>query len=159
MKRILFFTAAAVLVAAPAVAGLVGNSSLTPSVPVVPPTQAVVTDDNGGRTDRDDRTEVGDDRAVQGGVSSPSATPSPTSSPEVGDDHGGLTDRDDRFEVGDDRDVNGGATAPAPEPTSSADDSGHHGDSSGHGGSSGGGSDDGPGHDVGDDHGGHGSDD
>lgn len=158
MKRILFFTAAAVLVAAPAVAGLVGNSSLSPSVPVVPPTQAVVTDDHGGLTDRDDRTEVGDDRAVQGGVSSPSATPSPSSTPEAGDDHGGLTDRDDRFEVGDDRDVNGGAT-PVPEPTSSADDSGHDGDSSGHGGSSGGGSDDGPGHDVGDDNGGPGSDD
>jgi hypothetical protein len=153
MKRILFFTAAAVLVAAPAVAGLVGNSSLSPSVPVVPPTQAVVSDDHGGLTDRDDRTEVGDDRAVQGGVAIPSATPSPTSTPEVGDDHGGLTDRDDRFEPGDDRDVNGGAT-------SSADDSGHHGDSSGSDdGSSGGGSDDGPGHDVGDDHGGHGSDD
>lgn len=154
MKRMLVLTAAAVLVAAPAVAGLVGNSSLSPSIAVVPPTQAVV-DDHGGLTPRDDRTEVGDDRAVQGGASSPSATPSPTRSPEVGDDHGGLTDRDDRFEVGDDRDVNGGATAPVPGPvaTSSADDSGHHG------GTSGGGADDGSGHDVGDDHGGHGSDD
>jgi hypothetical protein len=155
MKRMIVFTAAAALAAIPAAAGLAGNTSLSRSVPVDAPTQAVVVDDRGGLTDRDDRTEAGDDRTVQGDAASPSATPSVDSSPEVVDDHGGLTDRDDRTEVGDDRAVNGGtsapATAPAPVPAASVDDSGHHS-----------GADDASGHDAGDDHGGrgdHGSDD
>ncbi|WP_315095612.1 hypothetical protein [uncultured Cellulomonas sp.] len=160
MKRLIVFTAAAFVAAVPAAAGLAGNSSLSPSVPVAPPTQAVL-------------VEPGDDSSVASTAVSPSAIPSapspspsatpglPTPSPSASvDDHGGVIDRDDRTEAGDDRDQNGGATAPAPAPT--ADDSGHGGsDDSGHedGGRSGGGTDDGAGHDAGDDHGGHGSDD
>ncbi|KRD45299.1 hypothetical protein ASE38_15145 [Cellulomonas sp. Root930] len=154
MKRMIVFTAAAALAAIPAAAGLAGNSSLRPSVPVDPPTQAVVVDDRGGLTDRDDRTEPGDDRVVQGGVPSPSASPSATTV----DDHGGSIDRDDRVEPGDDRDVNGGVTAPVPAPSASADDSGHD-DGTEDSGRHGGVADDGSAHDAGDDHGGHGSDD
>src|SRR3954454_22273502 len=80
MKRMIVLTAALLVAAAPAAVGLAGNSSLSPTVPVAPPTQAVV-DDDGGATDRDARTEVGDDRAVQGGVATPSPTPVPSSSP------------------------------------------------------------------------------
>src|SRR3954447_5795977 len=81
MKRLLFFTGAAMLAAVPAAVGLAGNPSLSPSVPVDPPSQAVVLDDHGGATDRDLRTEPGDDRAAQAdATTSPSpvaAMPSP----------------------------------------------------------------------------------
>ena len=107
MKRMIVFTATAMLAAVPAVAGLAGNSSLSPSVPVVSPSRAVVVDDRGGITPREDRTEVGDDRTATTGSSSPTATPSAANPPEptdasstddsgqdgaghdVGDDHGG----------------------------------------------------------------------
>src|SRR6478609_3673163 len=78
MKRLLLFTGAAMLAVVPAAVGLAGNPSLSPSVPVDPPSQAVVVDDDGGATDRDLRTEPGDDRATQGGATtspSPAATP------------------------------------------------------------------------------------
>src|SRR5262245_10536852 len=80
MKRLVVFTAAALLAAIPAAAGLAGNSSLSPSVPVDPPTQAVV-DDNGGQVDRDARTEPGDDRDVQGATATPTPDPSPSDDP------------------------------------------------------------------------------
>lgn len=149
MKRTLVFTAAAALAIVPAVVGLTANPSLSREVPVAVPSQAPTADDRGGATDRDLRTEAGDDRRANGtgATTSPTddATPSGPSSPTaVPDDHGGSTDRDDRFEPGDDRRVNGtapvapaapaapaapGAPAvPAPAP---ADDSGHHGGSSG----------------------------
>ena len=150
MKRLVLFTAAAFLAATPAAVGLAGNSSLSPSVPVDPPTQAVL-DDSAGVTGRDQRTEPGDDRGSQGGGVSPSATPDPSGT-VAADDHGGRVERDDRVEPGDDRDAR---TAPQPAgpapaaPAPATDDSGHHGGAgaaSGH--------DDGPTHDAGDDHGG-----
>ena len=154
MKRLLIFTAAAMVAVVPAAVGLANNGSLSPSVSVDAPTQAVV-DDHGGRVDRDTRTEQGDDRGADDPTATPAPVvpavpaPAPSASTEANDDHGGLTDRDDRVEPGDDRDQ-------AP---STTDDSGNHGgaadDRSGHGG----GADDGSGHDAGDDHGGHGSDD
>ena len=161
MKRMLVFTATAMLAAVPAVAGLAGNTSLSPSVPVVPPAQAVVLDDRGGLVPRDDRTEAGDDNGVTTSTSSPTATqmPSTDDATEIGEDNGGATARDDRVEPGDDRDLNGASAAPGPTTPPSTDDSRHHSSDDASGAEdSGGGVDDGSGHDVGDDHGGHGSD-
>lgn len=180
MKRTLVFTAAAALAIVPAVVGLTANPSLSREVPVSVPSQAPTADDRGGATDRDLRTEAGDDRRASGtgAATSPSddATPSGSSSPStVPDDHGGRVDRDDRVEPGDDRRVNGtGTVAPAAPavptapaaPAAPVDDSGHHSsgsgsDDSGHR-SSGSGSDDSGRHGGDDDggrHGGHGSDD
>jgi hypothetical protein len=79
------------------------------SRPVVSTSTAPRADDNGGRLDRDQRFEPGDDRRVNGGASA-TATPSATHSThraEAGDDNGGRLDRDQRFEAGDDRRVNG----------------------------------------------------
>lgn len=178
MKRTLVFTAAAALAIVPAVVGLTANPSLSREVPVAVPSQAPAADDRGGATDRDLRTEAGDDRRAGGGAASDDATPSGSASPSaVPDDRGGRADRDDRFEPGDDRRVNGTAPAvpavPATPATPAApavpgDDSGHHGgpsgaDDSGHHGSGSGsgssGSDDGAGDDHRGRHGGHGSDD
>ena len=154
MKRLLIFTAAAMVAVVPAAVGLANNGSLSPTVSVVAPTQAVV-DDHGGRVDRDTRTEQGDDR----GSDDPTATPAPvvpaapapsaSRSSEAIDDHGGLIDRDDRVETGDDRDQ-------AP---STTDDAGNHGGAADDGHRHGGGADDGSRHDAGADDGGHGSDD
>jgi hypothetical protein len=70
-------------------------------------------DDNGGRLDRDQRSEPGDDRRVNGRGTA-TATPDPTPeathssrSAEPGDDNGGRLDRDNRYEPGDDRRMNG----------------------------------------------------
>ncbi len=156
MKRTLVFTAAAALAIVPAVVGLTANPSLSREVPVSVPSQAPTADDRGGATDRDLRTEAGDDRRANGtgAATSPSddTTPSGSSSPSaVPDDHGGRVDRDDRVEPGDDRRVNGtGTVAPAAPavpaapaaPAAPVDDSGRHG-----------------GDDDGGRHGGHGSDD
>src|SRR5690349_9989556 len=82
-KQILIGAGALVLVAVPAVIGLWGNASFAQSVPVrVPSSGQVVTpvptppavspspspsiDDNGGDVPRDQRTEPGDDRDVNG---------------------------------------------------------------------------------------------
>ena len=93
MKRMLVFTATAMLAAVPAVAGLAGNTSLSPSVPVVPPAQAVVIDDHGGLSSRDGRTEVGNDHAVPTATSSPTATPTATPTPSADDSgHHGSED-------------------------------------------------------------------
>lgn len=180
MKRTLVFIAAAAVAAVPAVIGLAANPSLSHAVPVSVPTQATrstLLDDRGGESDRDARTEPGDDRDVNGpAVSVPAPTPAdaPTSTPPVSpspaptvDDNGGLVDRDDRFEPGDDRRLNGtgGAVAPAPTTSGTVDDSSGSGTSgSGTSGSSTSGTDDHGGHGsddaAGDDHGGgHGSDD
>jgi hypothetical protein len=88
-------------------------------------TPVVQSDDNGGRTDRDQRVEPGDDRRPNGSATpsrsatptgsampSRSAMPSPSASArgrhqEAGDDNGGRTDRDQRVEPGDDRRPNG----------------------------------------------------
>ena len=108
-NRILLGAGALVVVAVPAVLGLWGNASFAESVPVRVPTQAVTStpspsesaDDHGGDVSRDDRTEPGDDRDVQGGTS-PSTSPSPSPS---ADDHGGDdngTDDNGTNDVGDD---------------------------------------------------------
>lgn len=153
-KQILLGAGALVLVAVPAAIGLWGNASFAQSVPVrVPSSGQVVTptpaaplptpspsatvDDNGGDVPRDQRTEPGDDRDVNGGGQT-GATPGGTSV----DDHGGDVPRDQRTEPGDDRRGGGGG-----------DSGGHGGDDSGHGGG-----DDSGGH-GGDDDGGHGEDD
>jgi hypothetical protein len=154
MKRMIIGGAAIVLAVTPAVIGLWSNPSFSATVPVrVPASGQIVlptpspsaSDDHGGDTPRDQRTEPGDDRDANGGTPSPSPSPSATR----GDDHGGDTPRDQRTEPGDDR-------------RSGGDRGGHGGDDdrSGHGGGKG--SDDGRhgGDDrAGDDHGGHGGDD
>ncbi|MFB7893959.1 hypothetical protein ACFC1I_17295 [Microbacterium sp. NPDC056044] len=154
-KHILLGAAALVLVAVPAVIGLWGNSSFAQSVPVrvpssgqvVTPTPALPTpspsatvDDHGGDVPRDQRTEPGDDRDLNGtgSTDAPSAPPATTVPPV--DDHGGDVPRDQRTEPGDDRRSGG------------SDDSGGHGsDDSG--------SDDSGSDDSGSGHGGHGGDD
>ncbi|MGU3646313.1 hypothetical protein ACLBXX_15200 [Microbacterium sp. C23T] len=118
-KQILLGAGALVLVAVPAVIGLWGNTSFAQSVPVrVPSSGQVVTptpvaptpspsatvDDHGGDVPRDQRTEPGDDRDVNGNGST-GATPGTTAPPV--DDHGGDVPRDQRTEPGDDRDSGG----------------------------------------------------
>jgi hypothetical protein len=96
--------------------------------PVVSTSTAPSADDNGGRLDRDQRVEPGDDRRVNGGASA-TATPRPTNSTdsaEPGDDNGGRLDRDQRFEPGDDRRVNGQGGARI------GDDDGRHDDADDH---------------------------
>jgi hypothetical protein len=115
MKRILIGTAVAALVAVPAVVGLWGNASFSQQVPVRVPASGQVAspspsgtpegvDDNGGDTPRDQRTEPGDDRDVQGDT----PAPSPSASSDTADDHGGDTPRDQRTETGDDHGGHGG---------------------------------------------------
>ena len=150
MKRVLISVAVAAVVAVPAVIGLWGNASFSQAVPVRAPASGQVVaptptpsstsgtiddnapDDNGGDTPRDQRTEPGDDRDVQGGSTSSTPSPSPSASAPGADDNGGDTPRDQRTEPGDDRGGEGSGSG-----------------SSGSGSSNGGG----------DDHGGHGSDD
>lgn len=152
-KQILFGAAAAVVVAVPAVIGLWGNASFAQSVPVrvpssgqiatsspVPtptPTPSVSVDDRGGEVPRDQRTEPGDDRDVQGGVSQTPVVPAPAPS---ADDRGGDLPRDQRTEPGDDRrsggDDSGSGGSGSSGPGNGGDDSGGRGgdDSGGHGG-------------------------
>ena len=117
MKRILIGTAVAALVTVPAVVGLWGNASFSQQVPVRVPASGQVAspsptpsgtpegvDGNGGDTPRDQRTEPGDDRDVQGGT----PAPSPSASSDTADDHGGDTPRDQRTETGDDHGGRGG---------------------------------------------------
>lgn len=123
-KQMLWGAGALALVAVPAIIGLWGNASFAQTVPVrVPASGQVLTatptpspsasvDDHGGDTPRDQRTEPGDDRDVQGGVPQ-SPAPSPSADDGV-DDHGGDRPRDERTEPGDDR-------------GSGSDDSGGHG--------------------------------
>ena len=73
MKRLLLLGAAAVIAAAPAVTGLVGNASFAQSVPVHVPAGARTIDDL-GRT----HAEPGDDR---GRTQSPVTTAASTQSP------------------------------------------------------------------------------
>jgi len=137
-NRLLIGAAALVVVAVPAVAGLWGNASFAQSVPVrVPasgqiavistPSPSSSVDDDGGDVPRDQRTEPGDDRDVQGGLATPS---SPSPSPSA-DDNGGDIPRDQRTEPGDDRDVNGSGSDDS-ESSGSDDDSDDSG-GSGHG--------------------------
>jgi hypothetical protein len=80
MKRLLILGAAAVIAAAPAVTGLVGNASFAQSVPVHVPAGARIIDDHGRHVepgdDRGRHAEPGDDRGRQA---------------EPGDDHGGTS--------------------------------------------------------------------
>jgi hypothetical protein len=80
MKRLLILGAAAVIAAAPAVTGLVGNASFAQSVPVHVPAGARIIDDHGRQVepgdDRGRHTEPGDDRGRHA---------------EPGDDHGGAS--------------------------------------------------------------------
>ena len=111
-NRILLAAGALVVVAVPAVVGLWGNASFAQSVPVrvpasgqvVTPTPSPTVDDHGGATPRDQRTEPGDDRDVNGsGTSGTSGSGSGSSGSgtsgsgssghggddAAGDDHGG----------------------------------------------------------------------
>jgi hypothetical protein len=69
MKRLLILGAAAVIAAAPAVTGLVGNASFAQSVPVHVPAGARIIDDHGRQVepgdDRGRHAEPGDDRGRQ----------------------------------------------------------------------------------------------
>lgn len=158
-NRILLGAGALVVVAVPAVLGLWGNASFAESVPVRVPTQAVTStpspsesaDDRGGDVPRDDRTEPGDDRDVQGGTS-PSTSPSPSPS---ADDHGGDDNGTDdngtgdngTDDVGDDHGGSGSEDSGSDDSSgdehggSGTDDSGHGGDDRS-GGGHGGGEDD-----------------
>lgn len=132
-NRILLGAGALVVVAVPAVLGLWGNASFAESVPVRVPTQAVTStpspsesaDDHGGDVSRDDRTEPGDDRDVQGG-NTPSTSPSPSPS---ADDHGGDdngTDDNGTDDIGDDH---GGSSSGGGSDDSGSDDHGGKGGS------------------------------
>ena len=85
MKRLLILGAAAVIAAAPAVTGLVGNASFAQSVPVHVPAGARIIDDHGRQVepgdDRGRHAEPGDDR----GSDSPR-------SDDGGSGHGGQDD-------------------------------------------------------------------
>jgi len=145
MKRVLIAAAVAAVVAVPAVIGLWGNASFSQAVPVrAPESGQVVTpspgstsgsvDDHGGDTPRDQRTEPGDDRDVQGVTppSQPAPSPSastPGSTSGTVDDHGGDTPRDQRTEPGDDRSGSGssGSASSGSSGDDGADDHGGHG--------------------------------
>jgi hypothetical protein len=111
MIRKTVFAAAVVtlglVVGGSAYAASAGERPASTPRPIV--TTAPGADDNGGRVDRDRRTEPGDDRRSAG-----TATPRSSSSSheaaddhgrhhEAGDDNGGRLDRDQRTEPGDDR--------------------------------------------------------
>jgi hypothetical protein len=103
MKRIVLavatISAAAVLAAAPAFAGLIGNSSFSHQIPVPVPSGA-------------HRVQQVDDHLAVVSATPPAAKPSPSQHSEPGDDRGGSTTR--AAEPGDDR---GGATSTrSPEP-------------------------------------------
>ena len=98
MKRVLISAAVAAAVAVPAVIGLWGNASFSQAVPVrapasgqivapsptpTPSSTPATTDDRGGDTPRDQRTEPGDDRDGSGSSGSGS------SGSGGEDDHGG----------------------------------------------------------------------
>lgn len=151
-NRILLGAGALVVVAVPAVLGLWGNASFAESVPVRVPTQAVTStpspsesaDDHGGDVSRDDRTEPGDDRDVQGGnTPSTSPSPSPSADHHGGDDNGADdngTDDNGTDDVGDDHGGSSGSDdsgSDAHGGSGGSDDSGHGGDDrsgGGHGG-------------------------
>jgi hypothetical protein len=143
MKRILIGAAVAALVAVPAAIGLWGNASFSQEVPVRAPASGQVVapsptpgdspsgiDDNGGDIPRDQRTEVGDDRDVQG--ASPAPAPAPNVAPSGADDNGGDTSRDQRTEPGDDHGGSGSSGSGSSGSGSSGDDSGGD-DDGGHG--------------------------
>ena len=161
MKRMGVVLAGLTVAVCPAVIGLWANASFSEAVPVrVPasgqvirlaatPTPSVspsaspsASDDHGGRTPRDQRTEPGDDRRT--GTSGSSGSRTRHNDDTTADDHGGRTPRDSRTEAGDDRRTSGS------DDSSSSDDSGRSGRS--------GGSDDTQPDDHGG-HGGHGGDD
>jgi len=121
MKRTTITLAALVAALLPAAVGLWGNASFSQAVPVRVPASAQVvtptvptpsatttTDDHGGDTPRDQRTEPGDDRDDRSATST--STPSGTHPTEAGDDHGGDIPRDQRTEPGDDRDSTSGGS-------------------------------------------------
>ncbi|GAA2164959.1 hypothetical protein [Pedococcus bigeumensis] len=182
MKRTTITLVALLAALVPAAVGLWGNASFSQAVPVRVPASAEVvtastpapgatttTDDHGGDTPRDQRTEPGDDRDDHSATATSTSRPSGTRTTEAGDDHGGRTPRDQRTEPGDDRDSGSGGSGSddssgsgsgGGSDDSGADDSGSH-----HSGSDDSGSDDSGSHHSGsddsgsDDHGGHGSDD
>lgn len=141
MKRVLIAAAVAAVVAVPAVVGLWGNASFSQAVPVRAPQSGQVVapspsstlgtvDDNGGDIPRDQRTEPGDDRDVQGVSPTGQPTPSPSASTPGStsgtvDDHGGDTPRDQRTEPGDDRGGSGSGSDSSGD--DGADDHGGHG--------------------------------
>ena len=111
MKLIAIIGTTALLAAAPASIGLIGNTSFSEDVPVRVPATATLLDSQGSPT------------------SSPSSSPSsshprtrladPRGEAEPGDDHGGDRPRDTRTEAGDDHGGHGEAE--------SGDDHGGHG--------------------------------
>jgi hypothetical protein len=138
MKRLLILGAAAVIAAAPAVTGLVGNASFAQSVPVHVPAGARIIDDHGRQVelgdDRGRHAEPGDDRGLHA---------------EPGDDRGLHAepgdDRGPHAELGDDR----GGTSVSSTGNSlrgSRDDHGSDSSRGDVGGSRHGGQDDGSGH-------------
>ena len=164
MKRMGMVLAGVTVAVCPAVIGLWANASFSEAVPVrVPASGQVVritstpapslspspspsaSDDHGGRTPRDERTEPGDDRRHNGPSGAVTSTSGTSGSGTSGsgtsgstnrhhddttvDDHGGDIPRDQRTEAGDDRDTR-------------SDDHGGHGDDSRHGDDSGHGDDD-----------------
>jgi hypothetical protein len=143
MKLIAIIGTTALLAAAPASIGLIGNTSFSEDVPVRVPATATLLDSQGSptaspshRSHPRGEAEPADDH----GGDRPSGTHGEA---EPGDDHGGDRPRDTRTEVGDDHGGHGEAE--------SGDDHSGHG---GHGGDDSGGDDSG-----GDRHGGDGSDD
>jgi hypothetical protein len=118
MKRLLLLGAAAVIAAAPAVTGLVGNASFAQSVPVHVPAGARTIDDRGQHAepgdDRGQHAEPGDDRGQHA---------------EPGDDRGGVS-----------------VSSTGTSLQGSSDDHGSGSPSGDDGGSSHGGQDDGSGH-------------
>ena len=146
MKRLSITLAALLAALLPAAFGLWGNASFSQEVPVrVPasaevvtptvPTASATTDDHGGDTPRDQRTEPGDDRDTP---SATSTTPSGTRTTEAGDDHGGDIPRDQRTEPGDDRDAGtsgsgSGSSGPGSGGSGTDDNSGSGSGSSGSG--------------------------
>jgi hypothetical protein len=62
LLTLLSITAAALVLGVGAYAAVVRGADAAPAGDAAPSTVASVTDDNGGRLDRDERTEPGDDR-------------------------------------------------------------------------------------------------
>jgi hypothetical protein len=88
------------IVGGSAYAASAGEDATATPRPVVTAPSA---DDDGGRLDRDQRVEPGDDRRTQGTRTPDDSRTHGTRTAEPGDDNGGRLDRDQRVEPGDDR--------------------------------------------------------
>lgn len=144
MKRILLGAIVLTVAAVPAVVGLWGNASFSQAVPIrVPASGQVMTpspspslqtpDDKGGDVPRDQRTEPGDDRDIQGESTTPSASPS------IVDDHGGSESESGSSESSDSSGSSGSSGSDSSGSTGTDNHGGSdhsdsdHGDSGGHG--------------------------